>query len=107
MAFTLTSPAFADGSEIPSRLTCEGDDRSPELSWSGVPEGTQSLVLIVDDPDAPDPAAPKMVWDHWLLYNLPPNVGGLPEGVAPGNLPVGTGEGSLLINSRWLRPFDA
>jgi hypothetical protein len=68
MAFTLTSPAFADGSEIPSRLTCEGDDRSPELSWSGVPEGTQSLVLIVDDPDAP-------------------------EGVAPGNLPVGTGEG--------------
>ncbi|MEJ2325346.1 MAG: YbhB/YbcL family Raf kinase inhibitor-like protein [Chromatiaceae bacterium] len=93
MAFTLTSPAFADGSEIPSRLTCEGDDRSPELSWSGVPEGTQSLVLIVDDPDAPDPAAPKMVWDHWLLYNLPPNVGGLPEGVAPGNLPVGTGEG--------------
>jgi Raf kinase inhibitor-like YbhB/YbcL family protein len=96
MAFTLTSPAFADGNEMPSRLTCEGDDLSPQLSWSGVPERTLSLVLIVDDPDAPDPAAPKMVWDHWLLYNLPPDMGGLPEGVATNDLPTGTGEG---INS--------
>jgi Raf kinase inhibitor-like YbhB/YbcL family protein len=96
MALTLSSSAFSDGGEIPARYTCEGDDISPELSWSDVPAGAQSLVLIVDDPDAPDPAAPKMVWDHWLLYNLPPDTGGLPEGAATGALPAGTGEG---INS--------
>jgi phosphatidylethanolamine-binding protein (PEBP) family uncharacterized protein len=61
MALTLSSSAFSDGGEIPARYTCEGDDISPELSWSDVPAGAQSLVLIVDDPDAPDPAAPKMV----------------------------------------------
>jgi Raf kinase inhibitor-like YbhB/YbcL family protein len=93
MAFTLSSSAFADGGEIPSRFTCEGDDVSPDLSWSGVPEGTRSLVLIVDDPDAPDPAAPRMVWDHWLLYDLPPEAGGLPEAISPEELPAGTGQG--------------
>jgi Raf kinase inhibitor-like YbhB/YbcL family protein len=93
MPLTLTSTAFEHGGEIPSRFTCEGDDLSPDLSWSGLPEGTRSLVLIVDDPDAPDPAAPKMVWDHWLLYNLPPDCGGLPEAVRPQALPAGTGEG--------------
>lgn len=92
MPLTLTSPAFADGGEIPPRHTCEGDDVSPALHWSGVPAGTQSLALIVDDPDAPDPAAPKTTWVHWVLYNLPPQAAGLPQGV--GALPTGTLEGT-------------
>jgi len=92
MSFRLTSTAFEDGGEIPPRFTCEGGDLSPDLSWGDLPEGTVSLVLIIDDPDAPDPAAPKMVWDHWLLYNLPPD-GGLSEDVAPGDLPARTLEG--------------
>jgi len=93
MALRLTSTAFEDGEEIPTRFTCEGEDLSPDLSWSGLPDGTRSLVLIVDDPDAPDPAAPRMVWDHWLLYNLPPDAGGLPAAVSPEELPDGALEG--------------
>jgi Raf kinase inhibitor-like YbhB/YbcL family protein len=93
MGFALTSPAFAPGAEIPTLFTCEGRDISPPLEWTGVPDGTQSLVLIVDDPDAPDPAAPKMTWVHWVLYDLPPDAGSLPEGVAPSDLPAGTREG--------------
>ncbi|MBV2234071.1 MAG: YbhB/YbcL family Raf kinase inhibitor-like protein [Sterolibacterium sp.] len=73
--------------------TCEGQDISPQLAWSEVPAGTQSLVLIVDDPDAPDPAAPKMTWVHWVLYNIPPTVSELPAAIAPANLPAGTQEG--------------
>ena len=92
----LKSDAFQDGDEIPPKYSCEGEDVSPALSWSGLPEETRSLVLIVDDPDAPDPAAPRMVWDHWILYNLPPGVGGLEEGIASGRLPPGSGQG---INS--------
>jgi Raf kinase inhibitor-like YbhB/YbcL family protein len=87
MTLRLTSTAFAEGTEIPRRFTCEGDDRSPDLAWDGLPEGTQSLVLIVDDPDAPDPVAPRMVWDHWLVYNIPPGVAGLTAGAAPSDLP--------------------
>jgi hypothetical protein len=83
MTLKLTSTAFADGASIPARYTCEGDDISPPLSWSGVPKGTKSLVLIVDDPDAPDPKAPKMTWVHWLLFNLPADSSGLGEGAAP------------------------
>ena len=94
MSFRLTSTAFEDGGEIPSRFTCAGDELSPDLRWTGLPAGTRSLVLIVADPDAPDPAAPRMVWDHWLLYDLPPDCGGLPEAVAPEALPVGTLEGT-------------
>lgn len=89
----ITSPAFAEGGSIPSPFTCEGSDRSPELTWSGAPEGTQSFVLIVDDPDAPDPKAPKMVYVHWVLYNLPANATHLREGIAPDALPTGTLEG--------------
>jgi hypothetical protein len=85
--------AFRHQGEIPSRYTCDGDDISPSLVWSGVPAGAKSLVLIVDDPDAPDPKAPKMTWVHWLLYNIPPTANGLPEHVAPKNLPQGTLEG--------------
>ncbi len=91
MSFTLTSPDFENGGEIPSEFTCDGPDISPELRWSGVPAGTRALALIVDDPDAPDPAAPKMVWVHWVLYNIPPHVPGL--GRAIRNLPPGTREG--------------
>ena len=93
MSLVLRSTAFEDGGEIPRRFTCEGDDLSPDLAWSGIPDGTESLVLIVDDPDAPDPNAPKMVWDHWLLYNLPADSSGLPAGVSESDLPEGTGQG--------------
>lgn len=94
MTLTLTSTAFADGAAIPRKYTCEGDDISPPLAWSGAPPGTQSLVLIVDDPDAPDPAKPQRVWVHWVLYNLPPDSTGLAEAVAEDALPQGT-EGGL------------
>ena len=87
----LTSSAFAHNGAIPKKYTCDGSDASPPLSWSGVPPEAKSLVLVVDDPDAPDPAAPRMTWVHWVLYNLPPSPGGLAEGVK--NLPAGTAEG--------------
>ena len=77
---------------IPRLYTCDGSDLSPPLMWSGLPEGTQSLALIMDDPDAPDPEAPKMVYVHWVLFNLPPSSHGLPEDVKSA-LPEGTGEG--------------
>lgn len=81
MTLNLTSTAFEHGGAIPSRHTCEGADVSPPLAWSGVPADAKSLALIVDDPDAPDPAAPRMTWVHWVVYNLPPTAHGLPEGV--------------------------
>ncbi len=93
MSLIITSPAFEQNSEIPRLYTCDGKDISPPLEWSGVPAGTKSLVLIVDDPDAPDPAAPKMTWVHWVLYNLPPDSTGLPEAVSKEGLPGGTLEG--------------
>ncbi len=93
MALTITSSAFANGGQIPRTYTCEGQDIAPALNWTGVPEGTRSLVLIVDDPDAPDPKAPKMTWIHWVLYNIPPDAAGLPEAAATGDLPGGTEEG--------------
>jgi Raf kinase inhibitor-like YbhB/YbcL family protein len=89
----LTSPAFQPNAAIPARFTCDGADVSPELNWSDLPAGTRSLVLIVDDPDAPDPRAPRMTWVHWVLYNLPPTAVGLPEAVASAALPAGTDEG--------------
>jgi Raf kinase inhibitor-like YbhB/YbcL family protein len=93
MQLTLISSAFSHEGSIPQRYTCEGDDISPPLAWSGAPAGTKSLVLIVDDPDAPDPRAPRMTWVHWVLYNLPATVQALPEGVKGGALPAGTKEG--------------
>jgi len=75
----LNSTAFTHGGAIPTQYTCQGTDTSPALSWNDPPQGTKSLALIVDDPDAPDPAAPKMTWVHWVLYNLPPTAGSLPE----------------------------
>lgn len=92
MSMVLTSPAFEPEGTIPPRYTCDGTDNSPALVWHDVPDSAKSLVLIVDDPDAPDPAAPRMTWVHWLVYNLPPNTGGLPEAVT--QLPDGAMEGS-------------
>ncbi len=93
MQFKITSSAFAEGQEIPSKYTCDGDDISPPLAWEGLPPGTKSLVLIVDDPDAPDPKAPKMTWVHWVLYNLPASCTGLDVGVSPSALLPGTKQG--------------
>ncbi len=87
---TIRSPAFAQGAAIPSLHTCQGKDVSPALEFSGAPKGTKSLALIVDDPDAPDPKAPKTTWVHWVLYNLPPDRRGLPQGVTESALPGGT-----------------
>lgn len=78
-ALGLFSPAFRDGASIPRRYTCEGEDVSPPLAWSGAPPGTRSFALVVDDPDAPDPKAPRRTWVHWVVYDLPPDVHGLPE----------------------------
>lgn len=83
----LTSPAFIEEGTIPRRYTCEGDDVSPALTWTGLPPATQSLALIVDDPDAPDPAAPRRTFVHWVLYNIPAGVKELLAGVAPNELP--------------------
>ncbi len=91
MALTIESSAFKNGEEIPAFYTYQGKDISPPLMWAGVPEEAQSLVLIVDDPDAPDPKAPQRTWVHWILYNIPPTVKGLAEGVK--DLPPGTKQG--------------
>jgi Raf kinase inhibitor-like YbhB/YbcL family protein len=93
MPLKLSSPSFENESEIPVRHTCEGDDVSPALEWTGAPRGTKSFVLIVDDPDAPDPAAPERVWTHWVLYDMPETAGGLDQDVSPDDLPDGTREG--------------
>lgn len=93
MNMTITSPAFNNNDSIPARYTCSGEDMSPALLWSGVPAAAKSLVLIVDDPDAPDPAKPKMTWVHWVLYNLPPYSEGLSEAISANALPEGTAQG--------------
>ena len=90
----ITSPAFKHGEEIPTLYTCEGSDISPPLVWSDVPPEAKSLVLIVDDPDAPDPGAPKMVWIHWVLYNLDPTSTGVKENVTGLEVPTGTEYGT-------------
>ena len=89
----ITSPSFAPNGEIPRQFTCQGDDTSPELRIEGVPPGAKSLALIVEDPDAPDPAAPKRVWTHWVLYDLPPGTTRLSEG--------GDGDGALKGQNDW------
>lgn len=91
MSMIITSSVFTHNSIIPSKYTCDGANISPPLAWIDVPANTKSLVLIVDDPDAPDPASPQRVWVHWLLYNLPPTSTGLPEQVTA--LPANTLEG--------------
>lgn len=89
----LTSPAFQHHGKIPKEYTCDGSNHSPPLQWSDLPKGTKSLALIIDDPDAPDPQAPKRTFVHWVLYDIPPESGGLPAGVAREELPEGTRAG--------------
>ena len=93
MAFSLRSSAFAPGGAMPVVHTCEGEDSSPPLEWTDPPEGTKSFALVVDDPDAPDPAAPRVVWVHWVLYDIPAGARALPEHVTAKTLPAGTREG--------------
>jgi len=75
--FILTSTVFEEGKRIPTRYTCDGEDLSPPLSWKGIPEGTRSLALVMEDPDAP-----RGTFVHWVIYNIPPDLPGLPEGVS-------------------------
>lgn len=91
MSWTLTSQSFTQGGEIPVQHTCEGADTSPPLVWTEPPAATKGLALIVDDPDAPDPKAPRVTWVHWVLYDLPPDSRGLSQDVS--QLPAGTREG--------------
>lgn len=93
MPMTLTSPAFRSGGPIPAQYTCEGPNVSPPLEWDGVPETARSLALIVDDPDAPDPKAPKFTYVHWVLYGIPTTVNSLAEGAVRTALPSGTEAG--------------
>src|SRR6476646_8782717 len=93
MALTLESSAFRANDEIPRKYTCDGEDVSPPLAWSGAPAGTKSFALIVDDPDAPDPKAPKTTWVHWVLYDIPASVTGLPKAAMAKGLPSGVREG--------------
>jgi Raf kinase inhibitor-like YbhB/YbcL family protein len=93
MSFVLSSPDFSYGGEIPKRFTCQGADVSPTLQWEGAPATTKSFALIVDDPDAPDPKAPKMTWVHWLLYNLPSALRVLGQAIEEDKLPDGVGQG--------------
>jgi Raf kinase inhibitor-like YbhB/YbcL family protein len=91
---TLTSTAFAHEASIPSRYTCDGANASPPLAWSNAPAGTKSFALIVTDPDAPDPKAPKTTWVHWVVYDLPADAKSLREAVPAKGLPPGTLEGA-------------
>lgn len=87
-AMQISSPAFRHHNTIPPRYTCEGDDVSPALYWDGVPPEAKSLVLVVEDPDAPDPQAPQRTFAHWLIYNLPPESRGLRENTTLETLPA-------------------
>jgi Raf kinase inhibitor-like YbhB/YbcL family protein len=92
MTFRLSSSSFSDGQEIPALHTCEGKDVSPALEWFDAPRGTKSFAVIVDDPDAPDPRAPKMTWVHWVAYDVPSGVSSLPQGAAA-HMPAGSRSG--------------
>lgn len=94
MAYKLTSSAFPPNGSIPSKYTCEGDDTSPQLEWSDAPSGTKSFALIVDDPDAPDPAKPQRTYVHWVVYNIPAGTTKLAENAAKSGLPSGAMQGS-------------
>jgi len=93
MTLSLTSSAFSANGTIPKEFTCEGQNQSPALAWSGAPAGTKTFALILDDPDAPDPKAPKTTWVHWVLYDIPASATSLPKGATTKSLPAGTREG--------------
>lgn len=84
---SLQSAAFSNNGAIPKRFTCQGENISPPLRWNSVPAAAKSLVLIVDDPDAPDPSAPILTWVHWVLYNLPAKNAALPAARKSSTLP--------------------
>ena len=90
----LSSPAFVPNGSIPSKYTCEGADVSPPLAWSGAPPDAKTWVLIVDDPDAPDPAKPQRVYVHWVIYNIPVSVTRLAEDAGRTGLPEGAKHGT-------------
>jgi hypothetical protein len=92
--FSLTSSAFEPDAPIPARFTCDGEDVSPELSWEGVPEGTQSLALIMDDPDAP-----AGTFTHWVAYDIRSGARGLPENVEKTERPANGAGGTQGRNS--------
>jgi Raf kinase inhibitor-like YbhB/YbcL family protein len=89
MSLTIGSPAFQHEQPIPTRFTCEGEDISPALRWEGPPDGVQTLALLVEDPDAPDPLAPQTIFTHWIVYNLPVGSTGLVENAGAETLPRG------------------
>ncbi len=93
-ALTLTSTSFPAGGEIPTKYTCEGGDVSPALAWTGIPDETRSLALVEEDPDAPDPKAPRGAWIHWVVYAIPPTATGFAEGADATGLPPGTRRGT-------------
>jgi Raf kinase inhibitor-like YbhB/YbcL family protein len=97
MSLSISSSTFAEMGTIPTRYTCEGRGISPPLSFDNVPQTAKSLALIVDDPDAPDPAAPKMTWVHWVVYNIPPYVSGIEEDAGS---PI---EGAMEGKNSWKR----
>lgn len=92
MTLKVTSSAFQQGGSIPSQYTCEGKDISPPLSWSGLPNNTRSVAMIVDDPDAPDPAKPQRVYVHWVVYNMPAQTS-LAENASKNGMPPGAVQG--------------
>lgn len=94
MGLVLTSTAFEDGGEVPVEFTADGKNISPPLSWSGVPSEAKSLALIVEDPDAPDPAAPQRVFVHWVAYNLPAGESGLKQNADTTGFPAGAKTGT-------------
>jgi Raf kinase inhibitor-like YbhB/YbcL family protein len=100
-SFRLRASSFDNGNSIPARHTCDGGDTSPLLGWAGAPAKTRSFALIVDDPDAPDPTAPQVVWVHWVLYDIPDSVAALPEGATTRTMPAGTRMG---LND-WKQPI--
>jgi Raf kinase inhibitor-like YbhB/YbcL family protein len=89
----VTSSSFGYGEDIPQSHTADGENLSPPLAWEGVPPQAKSLALVVEDPDAPDPAAPRKTFAHWLVYNLQPSAGGLARGADRSGLPQGAREG--------------
>lgn len=89
----LSSPSFGEGDRIPVNHTADGANLSPPLAWSGVPPAAKSLLLLVEDPDAPDPAAPQRTFVHWIVFNLDPSMRGLDLGASSGGLPPGARQG--------------
>ena len=92
MALTLSSPEFSHNGNIPEQYTCDGEDEVPPLAWTGAPAGTKSFAIIVDDPDAPDPKAPKMTYVHWVVYDIPSSVTHLDEDGIPEDARVGVND---------------